>query len=229
MIQLEGVSLTRGTFSLSGIDLSLTKGEHFFVIGPSGSGKTLLLETIAGIHTDAGGRILMMGKDMADLPPEERGLSLMYQDYALFPHLTVAENIGFGLTIRGIPHREISMVVESLIARFGIASLRDRYPASLSGGEKQRVALARALIQKPDLLLLDEPFAALDTLLRVKLREELARIRCSFDIPVVMVTHDPEDIRVFAETLVIYDIGRVRDSRHFLKSNGTNLEELLAP
>ncbi|OPX67279.1 MAG: Trehalose/maltose import ATP-binding protein MalK [Methanoregulaceae archaeon PtaB.Bin056] len=210
MIQLEGVSLTRSTFSLRGITLSLKKGEHFFIIGPSGSGKTLLLETIAGIHPDAGGRILMMGKDITDLPPEERGLSLMYQDYSLFPHLTVSENIGFGLTIRGIPHREISKVVESLVARYGIASLRDRYPASLSGGEKQRVALARALATSPALLMLDEPFAAIDPMLKSQFMHELRMIREQGNLTILQVSHSREETYALADRVAVMIDGTVR-------------------
>lgn len=207
------------------------------LFGPSGSGKTLTLQSIAGLITPDSGKITLNGRVLFDsqsavnVPSRHRKIGYLFQDYALFPHLTVLENVGFGLKKewQWRLSRDDGRRVMEFLEIFEIPQLANGFPADISGGQKQRVALARALIQKPDLLLLDEPFAALDTLLRVKLREELARIRCSFDIPVVMVTHDPEDIRAFAETLVIYDIGRVRDSRHFLKSNGTHLEQLLAP
>ena len=210
MIRLEGVSLTRGTFSLEGIDLSLSRGEHLFVIGPSGSGKTLLLETIAGIHGDASGKILIMGRDMAGLLPEERGLSLMYQDYSLFPHLTVTENIGFGLMIRGVPKSETATIVDNLVARFGITPLRDRYPASLSGGEKQRVALARALATSPVLLLLDEPFAAIDPMLKSQFIDELGRIRRERDLTILQVSHSREEVYALADRVAVMIDGRVR-------------------
>lgn len=207
------------------------------LFGPSGSGKTLTLQSIAGlVSPDAGkialnGRVLFDSQDGVNVPSRQRRIGYVFQDYALFPHLTVLENVGFGLKRdwQWRLSREDRRQVMEFLGIFEIPHLAHSFPADISGGQKQRVALARALIKKPDLLLLDEPFAALDTLLRVKLREELAKIRCAFDIPVVMVTHDPEDIRVFAETLVIYEIGRVRESRHFLKTNGTNLEELLIP
>lgn len=209
MIQLERVSLTRGSFSLRKIDLTVTQGEHFFIIGPSGSGKTLLLETIAGIHPDAGGRILTGGKDMGDLPPEKRGLSLMYQDYSLFPHLTVAENIGFGLKTQGIPQHEISMVVESLVSRFGLSTLLDRHPASLSGGEKQRVALARALATSPSLLLLDEPFAAIDPTLKSQFIDELKMIRDERDLTILQVSHSREEAYALADRVAVLIDGKI--------------------
>ena len=205
------------------------------LFGPSGSGKTLTLQSIAGlVSPDAGkialnGRVLFDSQNGVNVPSRQRRIGYVFQDYALFPHLTVLENVGFGLKRdwQWRLSREDRRQVMEFLGIFEIPHLAHSFPADISGGQKQRVALARSLIKKPDLLLLDEPFAALDTLLRVKLREELAKIRCAFDIPVVMVTHDPEDIRVFAETLVIYEIGRVRESRHFLKTNGTNLDELL--
>ena len=205
------------------------------LFGPSGSGKTLTLQSIAGlVSPDAGkiafnGRVLFDSQNGVNVPSRHRKIGYLFQDYALFPHLTVLENVGFGLrkNWQWRLSRDDRRQVMEFLELFEIPQLARSFPADISGGQKQRVALARALIEKPDLLLLDEPFAALDTLLRVKLREELARIRCSFDIPVVMVTHDPEDIRAFAETLVIYEIGGVREIWHFLKTNGTNLEELL--
>lgn len=205
------------------------------LFGPSGSGKTLTLQSIAGlVAPDAGkialnGRVLFDSRNGVNIPSRHRKIGYLFQDYALFPHLTVLENVGFGLkqNWQWRLSRDDRRQVKEFLELFEIPQLAHSYPADISGGQKQRVALARALIQKPDLLLLDEPFAALDTLLRAKLREELAKIRSAFDIPAVMVTHDPEDIRAFAETLVIYETGRVRESRHFLKTNGTNLEELL--
>jgi len=215
---------------------AFTSEEQCVVLfGPSGSGKTLTLQSIAGlVAPDAGkialnGRVLFDSRNGLNVPSRHRNIGYLFQDSALFPHLTVLENVGFGLK-QNWPwrlSREGRRRVMEFLELFEIPQLAHSFPADISGGQKQRVALARALIQKPDLLLLDEPFAALDTLLRMKLREELAKIRSAFDIPVVMVTHDPEDIRAFAETLVIYETGRVRESRHFLKTNGTDLETLL--
>jgi molybdate transport system ATP-binding protein len=207
------------------------------LFGPSGSGKTLTLQSIAGlVSPDAGkialnGRVLFDSQNGVNVPSRLRRIGYLFQDYALFPHLTVLENVGFGLkqSWQWRLSRDDRRQVMEFLELFEIPQLANSFPADISGGQKQRVALARALIKKPDLLLLDEPFAALDTLLRVKLREELARIQGSFDIPVVMVTHDPEDIRAFAETLVIYETGGVRESRHFIKTNGANLDELLTP
>ncbi len=209
MIQLERVSLTRGSFSLREIDLTIKQGEHFFIIGPSGSGKTLLLETIAGIHPDAEGRILINGKDMENVPPEKRGLSLMYQDYSLFPHLTVAENITFGLKIQGIPQHEISRVIESLVFKFGLSTLLDRHPASLSGGEKQRVALARALATNPGILLLDEPFAAIDPVLKSQFIDELKMIREEKDLTILQVSHSREETYTLADRVAILIGGKI--------------------
>jgi len=219
------------------LDAAFSSREQCVVLfGPSGSGKTLTLQSIAGlVSPDAGkiafnGRVLFDTQSGVDIPSRHRKIGYVFQDYALFPHRTVLENVGFGLK-NDWPWRlsrdDRRQVMEFLEA-FEISQLAQSYPSDISGGQKQRVALARALIRKPDLLLLDEPFSALDTLLRVKLREELAKIQSAFDIPMVMVTHDPEDIRVFAETLVIYEIGRVRECLHFLKSDGTDLEEVLA-
>ena len=219
------------------LNAAFSSQDQFVVLfGPSGSGKTLTLQSIAGlVSPDAGeialnGRVLFDSQHAVNVPSRHRKIGYLFQDYALFPHLTVLENVGFGLKqkwqwrLSGDDRRQVMEFLEL----FEIPQLAHSFPADISGGQKQRVALARALIKKPDLLLLDEPFAALDTLLRVKLREELAKIRSAFDIPVVMVTHDPEDIRAFAETLVIYEVGGVREIRHFLKTDGTNLDELLS-
>ena len=205
------------------------------LFGPSGSGKTLTLQSIAGLVTPDAGEIALNGQVLFDsqtginVPSRHRKIGYVFQDYALFPHLTVLDNVGFGL--RRIWHRGLSQddrrQVMEFLDLFEISQLAGSFPADISGGQKQRVAIARALIRKPDLLLLDEPFSALDTLLRRRLREELVKIRHTFDLPMVMVTHDPEDIRVFAETLVVYEAGRVRESRHFLMDNGIDLEEVL--
>jgi molybdate transport system ATP-binding protein len=220
------------------LDAAFSSQEQCIVLfGPSGSGKTLTLQSIAGlVSPDAGkialnGRVLFDSQNGVNVPSRQRRIGYLFQDYALFPHLTVLENVGFGLKknwhCRLSPEDRRQVI--DFLELFEIPQLAHSFPADISGGQKQRVALARALIRKPELLLLDEPFAALDTLLRVKLREELVKIQGTFDIPVVMVTHDPEDIRAFAETLVIYEIGGVREIRHFLKTNGTNLDELLVP
>lgn len=197
--------------------------EFAVLFGPSGSGKTLTLQAVAGLVTpDAGcialgDRTLFNAAGGVDVSARERRIGVVFQDYALFPHLTVLENVGFGLRkagwlrklgMRRLGRRERAEVREFLDA-FEIAHLAESYPVDISGGQKQRVALARAIIRKPDLLLLDEPFSALDTPLRARLREGLLDIQARFGIPVLMITHDPEDIRVFAQTLVVYEAGAV--------------------
>ena len=210
MIRLEGVSLTLGNFSLGKIDLSIGEGEHFFVIGPSGAGKTILLETIAGVHPGAGGRVILGGNDVSGLPPERRGIALVYQDYGLFPHLTVAENIAFGLKTRGRPRLEIGPVVENLLSQFGIAPLSGRHPGSLSGGEKQRVALARALATDPRILLLDEPFAAIDPQLREQFMADLRTLRREKGLTIVQVSHSREEVFALADRAAVLIDGSLR-------------------
>jgi molybdate transport system ATP-binding protein len=200
--------------------------EQFVVLfGPSGSGKTLTLLSVAGLITpDAGrislnGRVLFDSKTRINIPSRDRGMGCLFQDYALFPHLSVTDNIRFGLkkNWQWRLSRQDRRLIEEFLELFEISNLKNSFPFDLSGGQKQRVALARALIRKPCLLLLDEPFSALDTLLRDRLRKELLRVQAVFDIPVIMITHDPEDFGAIAGTLVIYDTGRVCDVRPFQK------------
>jgi len=189
--------------------------ERFVILfGPSGSGKTATLQSIAGLMRPDSGRIVLDGRILfdsqagTDLPPRGRNIGYVFQDYALFPHLTVSDNVAYGLPrdwLRRISNRD-RVRVDEFLDLFEISHLARSFPADLSGGQKQRVALARALVRNPGLLLLDEPFSALDTMLRARLRRELLRLQSHLDIPVVMVTHDPEDVRAFAGKLVEFDL-----------------------
>jgi molybdate transport system ATP-binding protein len=200
------------------------------LFGPSGSGKTLTLQSIAGLMKPASGRIALKGRVLfdekagTDVPSRDRRIGYLFQDYALFPHMTVAENVGYGLRkawqwrLSQRDRREVLNLLDTLEIRY----LAKSFPADLSGGQKQRVALARALMTKPDLLLLDEPFAALDTLLRARLRQELLDIQERFQVPMIMITHDPEDIKAFAQTLVTYEAGRVCEIQRGMKNAEQN-------
>ena len=204
------------------------------LFGPSGSGKTLTLQSVAGLMRPVSGRIALKGRVLfdakagIDVPSRERRMGYLFQDYALFPHMTVFGNVGYGLRkawqwrLSKKDRRDVLGLLDTLEIRH----LAESFPADLSGGQKQRVALARALMTRPDLLLLDEPFAALDTLLRVRLRKELLDIQERFQVPMIMITHDPEDISAFAETLVTYEAGRVCEIKRCLETAEQKKEEV---
>ena len=188
------------------------------LFGPSGAGKSLTLQAIAGLTTPDTGRMVVENRVLFDsfrkikIPARDRDIGYVFQDYALFPHLTVAHNVAFGLR-RGWPWylpRGDRLRLEEVLEIFELSSLRESLPRDLSVGQRQRVALARALIRRPSLLLLDEPFSALDALLRVKMREELLRVQERFGLPVILITHDPEDVAALAQTVVVYDAGKIR-------------------
>jgi molybdate transport system ATP-binding protein len=188
------------------------------LFGPSGAGKSLTLQAIAGLTTPDAGRIVMGERVLFDasrqitIPARQRDIGYVFQDYALFPHLTVAQNVAFGLKRAwpwSLPQPD-RVRLEEVLEIFELGSMRDSLPRDLSGGQRQRVGLARALIRRPSLLLLDEPFSALDAPLRARMRQELRRMQERFNLPVILITHDPEDVAALAQTVVVYDAGRIR-------------------
>jgi molybdate transport system ATP-binding protein len=200
------------------LEVAFASDQDFIVLfGPSGAGKSLTLQTIAGLTTPDEGRIVVGERILFDsqrkirVPARYRNVGYVFQDYALFPHLTVAQNVAFGLK-RGwpwyLPQGE-RLRLEEVLEIFELTPLKDCLPRDLSGGQRQRVSLARAIIRRPGLLLLDEPFSSLDAPLRTKMRQELLKIKERFAIPVVLITHDPEDVAALAETVVVYEHGRV--------------------
>ncbi len=200
MIAIENVNIRLGEFDLREINLSIEKNEFFILMGPTGAGKTVLLEAIAGLIRVDTGRIVVGGRDVTALPPENRGISIVYQDYSLFPHLTVRENITYGLHCHKIPKNEADKRFDRLMDELDLAHLLHRLPTNLSGGENQRVALARALIVSPQVLLLDEPLSALDPGFREELRKGLKKLhQHGIDVTFLMVTHD------FSEALFLGD------------------------
>ncbi|RLB17646.1 MAG: ABC transporter [Deltaproteobacteria bacterium] len=209
MLRLQDIRLTLGDFRLHNISLHTKPGEYMVLLGPTGTGKTVLLETIAGMHQIENGRIFIHGKDATCLPPEKRNLGVVYQDYALFPHLTVRKNIAFGLELRGEPRPKAKEAVEKVANFLDIGQILDRRPVNLSGGERQRVALARALVLEPYVLLLDEPLSALDRSTRDRLRRELKRIHKELGVTIVHITHDLTEAFFLADHLAVMKDGNI--------------------
>jgi ABC-type Fe3+/spermidine/putrescine transport system ATPase subunit len=203
MLEIERLGITAGDFSLSELSLTVERGEYLVLLGPTGAGKTLLLEVLSGLLSPRVGNLRWDGQELTGLPPEHRPLAVVFQDHALFPHLSVAENIGYGPKVRRVPRAQRETRVTRLARMMGIEALLPRGVASLSGGEKQRVALARALAVEPALLLLDEPLSALDTTTRDRLREELRRVHLASGTTTVHVTHDREVALAVADRVAV--------------------------
>ena len=198
-----------GAVAVNHVSIDIAKGEIFALLGSSGCGKTTLLRMLAGFETPTSGRIILDGRDMAGLPPYERPVNMMFQSYALFPHLTVWKNIAFGLERDGLPAQEIGDRVEAMLKLVQLSKYAQRKPHQLSGGQQQRVALARSLAKKPQMLLLDEPLGALDKKLREETQIELVNIIEDVGVTCVMVTHDQEEAMTMASRVAIMSEGRV--------------------
>ncbi len=197
-----------GTKAVNHVSLDIAQGEIFALLGSSGCGKSTLLRMLAGFETPTSGRIVLDGHDLADLPPYERPMNMMFQSYALFPHLTVWDNIAFGLKREGLPREQVASRVEAMLKLVQLAKFAQRKPHQLSGGQQQRVALARSLAKQPQLLLLDEPLGALDKKLREQTQIELVNIIDSVGVTCVMVTHDQEEAMTMASRVAVMSEGR---------------------
>jgi ABC-type Fe3+/spermidine/putrescine transport system ATPase subunit len=199
-----------GPPAVADLSLTLTAGEFFSLLGPSGCGKTTLLRLIAGYRFPDSGGIFLAGRDVSREPPERRNIGMVFQNYALFPHLTARANVAFGLEMRNVPRRERRTRVEAMLDRVGLEPAeRDRRPSALSGGQQQRVALARALVIEPRLLLLDEPFANLDRRLREQMRDELKQLQRRTGVTTLLVTHDQEEALALADRVGVMAAGRL--------------------
>jgi spermidine/putrescine ABC transporter ATP-binding subunit len=199
LIRIENVSKRFGSFAaVDSVDLAIEEGEFFALLGPSGCGKTTLLRMLAGLEVPSEGRILIDGQDMAGVGPNKRPVNMVFQSYAVFPHMTVEQNVGYGLRIDGVPEKERRTRVHDALALVKLDGFETRKPDQLSGGQRQRVALARALVKRPRVLLLDEPLSALDAKLREAMRSELAIIQDKVGVTFVMVTHDQDEALAMA-------------------------------
>jgi putative spermidine/putrescine transport system ATP-binding protein len=196
--------------AVDGVDLRIAEGELVALLGPSGCGKTTTLRLIAGFEPPTGGSIRIGDREVTALPPEKRNCGMVFQNYALFPHLTVRENVAFGLEMRGIPRSEIRKRADGILEKVGLKGMQDRRPRQLSGGQQQRTALARALVISPAVLLLDEPLANLDAKLREEMRFYIRQLQREFHITTVYVTHDQAEAMVLANRIAVMMDGRLR-------------------
>ena len=213
LIRIEGVAKAFGAaVAVDGVSLEIGRGEFFCLLGPSGCGKSTLLRLLAGFEEPDRGRILLDGRDLAGVPPHRRPLNMMFQSYALFPHLTVAGNVAYGLKQERLPRREIALRVEEMLRLVQLDGLGARYPAQISGGQRQRAALARALAKRPRVLLLDEPLGALDRRLREETQGELKALQAELGTTFVMVTHDQAEAMALADRIAVMREGRILQS-----------------
>jgi putative spermidine/putrescine transport system ATP-binding protein len=207
-VRLTGVRRSYGPVTaVAGVDLDVAEGEFFTMVGPSGSGKTTLLRLIAGFERPDTGTVELAGKDVTRQPPYARDVNTVFQDYALFPHMNVTENVEYGLRVRRVPKAERRRRAEAALAMVRLAGLGGRKPVQLSGGQRQRVALARAIVNEPEVLLLDEPLGALDAKLRQEMQVELKRIQREVGISFIYVTHDQEEALTMSDRLAVFNHG----------------------
>jgi spermidine/putrescine transport system ATP-binding protein len=209
-VELRAVAKHFGaTVALHALDLSIRKGEFFSLLGPSGCGKTTTLNLIGGFESPSSGSVLIDGRPVQDVPPFRRPVNTVFQNYALFPHMSVADNVGFGLRMKQVPLAERRQAVAEMLRLVSLQGYEDRRPSQLSGGQRQRVALARALVNRPSVLLLDEPLGALDLKLRKQMQTELTRIQRQVGITFVYVTHDQEEALAMSDRIAVMDHGRL--------------------
>jgi putative spermidine/putrescine transport system ATP-binding protein len=209
-VRLDGLRKDFGEVAaVDGVDLDIYEGEFFSLLGPSGSGKTTCLRMIAGFEPPSDGRVVLQGKDVTDLPPYERDVNTVFQDYALFPHMSVEDNVGYGLKVKGVPRAERKKRVADVLKIVALDSFTRRKPSALSGGQRQRVALARALVNEPRVVLLDEPLGALDLKLRQQMQIELKSIQQRVGLTFIYVTHDQEEALTMSDRLAVMNAGRI--------------------
>jgi len=209
-ISLQGVRKSFGPVNIiKGADLDIEDGSFVVFVGPSGCGKTTLLRLIAGLEDVTGGKILIDGKNVVDVPPAKRGLSMVFQSYALYPHMSVRGNIAFGLKMAGLPRSEIDRKVEAAAATLNLTPYLERKPRELSGGQRQRVAIGRAIVREPKAFLFDEPLSNLDAALRVQMRLEVTRLQKQLATTAVYVTHDQVEAMTMADKIVVLNAGNI--------------------
>jgi multiple sugar transport system ATP-binding protein len=209
-VELDGLSKQFGAVEvIRDLSLAIEAGEFCALLGPSGCGKSTLLRMIAGLETVTSGRVVIGGRDVTQVPPAKRRISMVFQSYALYPHMTVRQNIGFSLDVAGAPKREILEKSDKVAALLQLGELMDRKPAQLSGGQRQRVAIGRALVRDPEVFLFDEPLSNLDAKLRVQMRLELAKLHQELATTMIYVTHDQVEAMTLADRVVVLDRGRI--------------------
>lgn len=210
IVHIDGISKTFGkTVALEKLDMKIDRGEFVTFLGPSGCGKSTTLRILGGFERPDGGRVVLSGQDVTRLPPNKRKVNMVFQDYALFPHMTVMRNVAFGLELKRMTKGQIAARIDELLSFLELDAFRDRYPDQLSGGQRQRVALARALAPDPDLLLLDEPLGALDARLRAQVQVELKDIQRRTGKTFFFVTHDQDEALTMSDRIVVMNQGRV--------------------
>ncbi len=209
-LELEGIGKQFGAFTaLRGVHLAVAQGEFVCFLGPSGCGKTTLLRIIAGLEAQSSGSVRQGGRDISRLPPAERDYGIVFQSYALFPNLSVFDNVAYGLVNRRVPRAQLTAKVEELLKLVGLPAAGVKFPSQLSGGEQQRIALARALATSPGLLLLDEPLSALDAIVRVHLRQEIRALQQRLGVTTIMVTHDQEEALSMGDRIAVMNQGAI--------------------